>query len=292
MAESQSGFGSYRASAAEWVTVFGGRYYPDFLTTATEKYGSILAEFVALADGSTSSADLLRAIAEESNPTRTQLQRVFRQYVSPNTPVEMLKVKSKVEDVIRDWGANFRDILEVRHHLEARGQNDEALFAILHEYQERGQKGYDLSEAFFDWVEKAFEGELTVQGPRRAGPDVLLSAVLDGYEAATPADFILRDSENAPRAVGFLRYDSDRGGAQEDDRIGSYRGYATRILDYADTHGAPLKVIFVNDGPGLLLGSMWDDYASLEAEHGGRVIVATLRMLDARLTLEWILRSR
>ena len=53
-----------------------------------------------------------------------------------------------------------------------------------------------------------------------------------------------------------------------------------RFLDYANEHGMPnLKVIFVNDGPGLLLGSMWADYAHIEEQMPGRVKVATLRMV-------------
>ncbi len=47
-------------------------------------------------------------------------------------------------------------------------------------------------------------------------------------------------------------------------------------------------VIFLNDGPGLLLGSMWDDYAYLERSWPGKIIVTTLRMVPERITLEWL----
>jgi hypothetical protein len=47
-------------------------------------------------------------------------------------------------------------------------------------------------------------------------------------------------------------------------------------------------VIFLNDGPGLLLGSMWEDYSKIEERHNGEVKVVTLRMIDERLTEEWI----
>ena len=50
----------------------------------------------------------------------------------------------------------------------------------------------------------------------------------------------------------------------------------------------PTKVIFVNDGPGLLLGSMWRDYANLEASWQGKVLIVTLRMVPERLTREWL----
>jgi hypothetical protein len=47
-------------------------------------------------------------------------------------------------------------------------------------------------------------------------------------------------------------------------------------------------LIFLNDGPGLLLSSMWDDYANLERSWPGKIIVTTLRMVSERITLEWL----
>ena len=52
-----------------------------------------------------------------------------------------------------------------------------------------------------------------------------------------------------------------------------------------------LKVIYVNDGPGLLLGSMWDDYAKLEAMNPQRLLVITLRMFNERLTAKWLTKK-
>lgn len=63
---------------------------------------------------------------------------------------------------------------------------------------------------------------------------------------------------------------------------------ATNILKYANTYQLPLKVFFLNDGPGLTLGSMWNDYASLETDGNGRVMVCTLKMLDERFTKDWL----
>ena len=51
---------------------------------------------------------------------------------------------------------------------------------------------------------------------------------------------------------------------------------------------AHVKVIYVNDGPGLLLGSMWNDYAYIEDQWRGRVKVATLRMVPERITEDWL----
>lgn len=49
-----------------------------------------------------------------------------------------------------------------------------------------------------------------------------------------------------------------------------------------------IKVIYVNDGPGLLLGSMWNDYSYIEDQWPGRVKVVTLRMVPDRITAEWL----
>ena len=89
-------------------------------------------------------------------------------------------------------------------------------------------------------------------------------------------------------AVGLARYDSDRGGAQEDDRTGGYKNCADEVLAYAQEQGLDLRVIFLNDGPGLLLGSMWRDYAALEESWPGKIKVVTLRMMPERITAEWL----
>ncbi|MFB6107762.1 MAG: hypothetical protein ABEJ82_02830 [Haloplanus sp.] len=88
--------------------------------------------------------------------------------------------------------------------------------------------------------------------------------------------------------VGFARYDSDRGGAQEDDRTGGNANTVTRITEYSEENDLDLKILFVNDGPGLLLGSMWDDYARIE-ESAENVKVCTLEMLDGRISEDWVL---
>lgn len=89
-------------------------------------------------------------------------------------------------------------------------------------------------------------------------------------------------------AIGLARYDSDRGGAQEDDRTGGYINCAREILTFAHENNISLKVIFINDGPGLLLGSMWDDYSKLEQLDESNIKVLTLRMIKQRLTSKWL----
>ena len=91
---------------------------------------------------------------------------------------------------------------------------------------------------------------------------MLLGTVFKHYpKPDRPVDFVIREDDRV-LAIGLARYDSDRGGAQEDDRVGQYREVAQEIIAYTDNQGMyHVKVIFVNDGPGLLLGSMWNDYS-------------------------------
>jgi hypothetical protein len=128
--------------------------------------------------------------------------------------------------------------------------------------------------------------------PERAGKDVLLGEIFADYpKPDRPVDFVLYH-QDTPVAVGLARYDSDRGGAQEDDRTGQYRECAAEVLGYAKQHGLSLKVIFLNDGPGLLLGSMWRDYARLETAWPSLVKVVTLRMVAERISLDWLLKGK
>lgn len=281
-------FCDYKSRASQYITFIDSEFYPDYLDEARTIYGSVIEQFVELAGMASSSTDLLTSIAEKPNPSRTQLLRVFRKYVSPDTSVEMLKVKKKIPSIIEYYGHRFRDIEEVRANLASRPNPDEALVAILMEYKSRGQKGYELTEAFFLWFESSFGSEYLIQGPVRAGRDVMLNEVLKDWEAKTPADILISRNDKTPLIIGFARYDSDRGGAQEDDRTGGNRDKVTDILKYADTYELPLKVFFLNDGPGLTLGSMWNDYTALENYGRGRVMVCTLKMLDERFTRDWL----
>ncbi len=116
----------------------------------------------------------------------------------------------------------------------------------------------------------------------------LLGTIFPNYtKQDRPIDFLVSDGSEV-LAVGLARYDGDRGGSQEDDRTGQYRDCAYEILTYANANGLRTKVIFLNNGPGLLLGSMWKDYAYIEDLYPGRVMVTTLRMLPERLTTEWL----
>jgi hypothetical protein len=298
MAESSSNqersFARYKADGAAWITLATGEYYPDILPRACELYKPVLVVFGQLLQSAHSSTDLFMAISElKQQWMRIQLSRVFRKYVSPVTPVEMLKKKSAAARICEQFGAGFRNIVEVQKNFQGRPMPDDVMCALLWEYKDRGKKGYDLTERMFSILREQLPG-FTMTGPERAGKDVLLGKVFPGYpKPERPVDVVIFDGDDADPAravaVGLARYDSDRGGAQEDDRTGQYREVAQEIIGFADQNGLPrLKVIFVNDGPGLLLGSMWDDYAYIEEHWNRRVKVVTLRMIPQRITAAWL----
>ena len=285
-------FADYKNDAPNWITMAGGEFYPDILEDACELYKPVLVLFGQLLKSSESSERLLREITEVKQQwMRVQLYRVFRKYVSPQTPVEMLKKKSMIPMVCEQYGKNFRSIDRVQAAFSSRPLPDEALCAILWEYKDRGQKGYDLTERFFNMFESAMPG-FKIEGPMRAGADIQLQNIFSDYPNPTrPVDFVIKDKAGNVLAIGLARYDGDRGGAQEDDRTGGYSNCAKEILAYTTKHRLPTKVIFVNDGPGLLLGSMWNDYSNLEKINPSKVMVMTLRMFNERLTTDWLTKE-
>jgi hypothetical protein len=285
----EKAFSDYRKEAHLWITLSTGEYYPDILPLACELYKPVLVTFGHLLKAAHSSQDLFMAITDtKSQWMRIQLCRVFRKYVSPDTPVEMLKKKSAAQDICDRFGKRFRAVTEVQKRFSERPLPDEALCAVLWEYKDRGQKGYDLTERLFTIVRERFP-KLEITGPERAGKDILLGELFENYpKPDRPVDFVLAH-KGLPIAIGLARYDSDRGGAQEDDRTGQYRDCAMEVLGYAKKHGLNLKVIFLNDGPGLLLGSMWRDYDYIERLHPSLIKVVTLRMIPERITMKWLL---
>jgi len=281
-------FGDFAKDGHLWITLSTGEYYPDILPLACELYKPVLIAFGQLLKSSHSSGDLLIAIGNITPQwMRIQLCRVFRKYVSPDTPVEMLKKKTAIPLITKNFGKYFRRISEVQARYADRPIPDEALCAILWEYKDRGQKGYDLTERFFAMIREHFP-KLKVIGPERAGKDIILGEFFKNYpKPDRPVDFIILENDY-PLAIGLAHYDSDRGGGQEDDRTGQYRDCAQEILKYASKHKLKTKVVFLNDGPGLLLGSMWRDYAYIEKIWKGRVKVVTLRMVPERITMDWL----
>lgn len=290
MGETSKSFGDYKPDAENWITLATGEFYPDVLVDACELYELVLVMFGRLLKSSESSRRLFLQIADVPTPwMRIQLCRVFKRYVSPTTPVEMLKKKSDANKIAARHGEKFRRIQEAQAAFMARPMPDEVLCALLWEYKERGQKGYGLTERFFELFQAYFP-TLYVTGPKRAGRDILLGEVLNDYpNPRRPVDFIVKDVDaKSVLAVGLARYDSDRGGAQEDDRTGGYNNCANEFFGYAQANGLITKMIFLNDGPGLLLGSMWNDYARLEESWAGKIKVVTLRMIPDRISYGWL----
>lgn len=281
-------FADYKSENHTWITLASGEYYPDILVDACELYKPVLVLFGQLLKSSESSISLFMAISEVSEAwMRIQLARVFRKYASPETPVEMLKKKTKAAEICHQFGGGFRPVQEVQKAFMTRPIPDEALCAVLWEYKDRGKKGYDLTDRFFNLFRGHFPG-LDIKGPERAGKDILMKEVFSDYpKPDRPVDFVIYEGEEV-LAIGLARYDSDRGGAQEDDRTGGYKNCADEILTYTRKNGLNTKIIFLNDGPGLLLGSMWDDYAWLENSWPGKIMVATLRMIPERINMNWL----
>lgn len=270
----------------QWITSLGTPFYPDFIDEAKVIYQPVIEQFIELAEESRSSIELFNTINRRTGKQRIQLLRVFRKYVLPNVPVEATKKKKDADDILKHHSSDMRDIDEVRKFIKQRPTDDEALVTVLAEYGTRGKKGYDLTEAFFEWFENKFKETFTIQGPRGAGIDPQLRSVLEDFTDEAPTDFIIKDKKKNVIAVGYARYDSDRGGAQEDDRTGGNSDKITKISEYNNRTGRKIKIIYINDGPGLALGTMWREYAVLDAKPG--VLVCTLKMLEDRLTEKWL----
>ena len=244
--------------------------------------------FGQLLKTSESSSRLFLEISEISEPwMRIQLLRVFKRYVCPVLPVEMTKRKTKAVEFEKEFNNKFRQINEVQKAFNSRPLRDEVICALLWEYKDRGKRGYDLTERFFELFRSNFGG-LKIIGPERAGKDILMKEVFENYPNPNrPIDFVIMEKEEI-LAIGLARYDSDRGGAQEDDRTGGYSNCANEFLNYTKKKKLKTKLIFLNDGPGLLLGSMWKDYSTLEKSWDRKIMVLTLRMVTERITMDWL----
>lgn len=210
-------FADYKSDGAAWVTLSNGEYFPDILVPACELYQPIITIFGQMLEAAHSSTDLFMSISEITPQwTRVQLARIFRKYVSPETPVEMLKIKSAAEKICDEFGQGFRSVVEVQKRFVKRPVPDEALCAVLWEYKDRGKKGYDLTERSFALLREYLPDFLLI-GPERAGKDIRMGDVFPDYpRPGRPVDFVIFDGAMATYesavAVGLARYDSDRGG--------------------------------------------------------------------------------
>jgi len=120
-------FAEYKDAGHLWITLATGEYYPDVLPQACELYKPVLVIFGQFVESAHSSIDLLMNIAAVREQwMRVQLARVFRKYVSPQTPVEMLKKKSAAAQICERFGRGFRSITEVQKAFASRPIPDRA----------------------------------------------------------------------------------------------------------------------------------------------------------------------
>jgi hypothetical protein len=274
-------FADYEAEGSQWITPADVHFFPDYLPKAAEKYSVPLKVFGQLAKSASDSVALFRKIFEVKLH-RIQLLRIFRRYVSPGAPLEILKRRDRLEENLAAFGASFRPISMVRRAYASRPNDDDAMFAVLWEHQERGKPGQRLTESFFAWI-RTHLTDVEIAG----GRDIPMATKFPDYGKKRGVDFMMSD-QNGMLAVGFIHYDSDRGGAQEADRVGQYREAAEEIVSYLHRRGQATKLVFINDGPGLLAGAMWKRYAELEKLWPFKIQVNTLKMMDERLTLPWL----
>jgi len=283
-------FAAMEPKPYRWLTVYEAAFYPDKLDRAIVRYEPVLERFSELVDAAKSSPDLLRRIMDEPPTLRKDLLKLFARYVSPTTKTELLKKKESTEATIEHLGSDFRPLDVVREKLRQRPEVDEAIIAILDEHSSRGRSGYQLTEDFFLWFEAEFAGQgWSIQGPRGAGRDINLPDILPGFKKEMPVDFALSDAAGTLRVIGFARYDTDRGGSQEDDRIGGNVDKLTPLMSFNRSRDVPIKVLYLNDGLGLTLGSMWRDYGEIERIGDPIALVTTLKMAQAgRVSVAWL----
>lgn len=282
-------FEDYTSEKREWVSVLDTPFYPDILEEATVYYKPVLEKFKEVVMVASSSEDVYRRLAEGTNGKLwDNCLAVFRRYIAPSAAVEIMKRKKDVEANIKSFGSSFRDIKDVRAKLISRPSLDEALIVSLNEYRSRGKKGYDFTELFFEWFEENFGEVYEIKGPRRAGKDLDLRKILPGLTTDVPTDFAIFHKKSGRLAVvGYARYDSDRGGAQADDRTGGNKEKINIIQKYAREYETIIRVLFLNDGPGLIAGEMWREYVMTENTDRENVMVCTFKMLDERFIPAW-----
>src|SRR5260363_56359 len=132
MITTKESFRDYKAEAEAWITLVTGEYYPDILSDACRLYEPVLLEFERLLEAAHSSTFFSTSIIETQNQSmRTQLCRIFKKYVSPQIPVEILKRKRDVAKICTQFGNAFRNIVEVQQKFESRSMPDEVLCAVL-----------------------------------------------------------------------------------------------------------------------------------------------------------------
>lgn len=268
--------------------------FPEVLDILIEKYDNAIDIFCDLIKEADTSAEVLVKIrsSERAADERMALLKMYRRCVSPVLDTETTKKIKKVsnEMLIETYGQTFKPISKLKKQFgEMPKEMRYALAALIGEYDTRGQLGYQLTGAFFDWFEEKFKGQFTIEGPRGAGRDIELSEVYPEYNGSFPCDFVIKKHEcQTPLAVGFARYDSTRGGAQSDDRTGGNANKVDKAKAFYAQKGTLFKLIFLSDGPGLLHNDTWEESCELDGSWDGNVRVSTLKLADKRITSDWL----
>jgi hypothetical protein len=271
-----------------------GLRFPEIVPLVRAKYEDAIMEFAQLVAASSDSADLLHRIRVSSIPARKRMAflKIFRRCVAGVIDTEMSKKITTVTtaSLVQNYGAYFKPISVLKKQFAS--PSDELITALavaIGEYDNRGQQGYALTGQLFNWFEAKFNGQLTIEGPRGAGKDVELCSVIPTFTGSCPCDFIVREHNKTDViAVGFARYDSTRGGAQSDDRTGGNAAKVYMIQAFCKPPESPLRIVFVADGPGLTHGDTWAEAVKLDGSWNDNVRVATLKLLDQRISLSWL----
>ena len=268
--------------------------FPEVLDILLEKYDDAIDVFCELIRELDSSADVLKEIRSPKRTAneRMALLKMFRRCVAPVLDTETTKKIKKVsnEVLIDTYGHTFKPISKLKGQFgNMQKEMRYALAALIGEYDTRGQLGYQLTGAFFDWFEDKFKSILTIEGPRGAGRDIELQDVFSEFEGSYPCDFVIRRAADASvLAVGFARYDSTRGGAQSDDRTGGNSYKVEKAKSFSVKTGKIFKLVFLSDGPGLIHRDTWQESCELDGAWNGNVRVSTLKLAEQRLTREWL----
>lgn len=276
------------------TAIESGLRFPEVVPVMREKYEAAIRRFADLVAASTSSGDLLGRIRIPGihSDQRMALLKIFRRCVSGVCDTEATKKITTIStrSLVDNYGSTFKPISKVKEQFADLNDVFVSVLAVsVGEYDNRGQQGYVLTGQFFDWFEEKFRGHLTIEGPRGAGPDVELSTVIPGFKGSCPCDFAIRQSlDRSVVAVGFARYDSTRGGAQSDDRPGGNSAKVYMIREHCQPIRKSLRVVFLADGPGLAHKDTWGEAVKLDGLWGGNVRVITLKLANARVSLEWL----
>ena len=268
--------------------------FPEIIPVMQAKYEASIREFAKIVAESSDSGDLLRRIRMPSIPARNRMTflKLFRRTVAGVIDTEMSKKISNVptSTLIENYGGYFKPISILKDQFANLSDQSIAILAVsIGEYDNRGQQGYALTNQFFNWFDAKFSRELTIEGPRGAGKDIELCSVLPTFTGSCPCDFVIREYNNRDIiAIGFARYDSTRGGAQSDDRTGGNTAKVYMIQAFCKPPVRPLRIIFVADGPGLAHNDTWAETVKLDGSWSDNVRVATLKLLDQRVTLDWL----